>query len=48
MNPLMTHVVDPFHQWLLSLGPIGLVVWLVLLILGPFVTAVSKPSPCLE
>jgi NADH-quinone oxidoreductase subunit H len=33
MNPLMTHVVDPFHQWLLSLGPLGLVAWLVLMIL---------------
>ena len=33
MNPLMTHVVDPFHQWLLSFGPIGLLAWLVLMIL---------------
>jgi NADH-quinone oxidoreductase subunit H len=44
MNPLMTHVVDPFHQWLLSLGPLGLVAWLVLLILGiavPVILAVA-------
>jgi len=44
MNPLMTNVVDPFHQWLLSLGPIGLVIWLVLLILGiavPVILAVA-------
>ena len=33
MNPLMTHVVDPFHQWLLSFGPVGLLAWLVLMIL---------------
>jgi NADH-quinone oxidoreductase subunit H len=33
MNPLMTHVVDPFHQWLLSFGPLGLLAWLVLMIL---------------
>ena len=33
MNPLMTHVVDPFHQWLLSFGPLGLLDWLVLMIL---------------
>jgi NADH-quinone oxidoreductase subunit H len=44
MNPLMTHVVDPFHQWLLSLGPLGLVAWLVLMILGiavPVILAVA-------
>ncbi|MGN6111721.1 MAG: NADH-quinone oxidoreductase subunit NuoH [Luteimonas sp.] len=44
MNPLMTNVVDPVHQWLLSLGPFGLVVWLVLLILGiaiPVILAVA-------
>ncbi len=44
MNPLMTHVVDPVHQWLLSLGPVGLVAWLVLLILGiavPVILAVA-------
>jgi NADH-quinone oxidoreductase subunit H len=33
MNPLMTHVVDPFRDWLLSLGVIGLLVWIVLKIL---------------
>ena len=44
MNPLMTHVVDPFHQWLLSLGPIGLVAWLVLMVLAiavPVILAVA-------
>ena len=44
MNPLMTNIVDPFHQWLLSLGPLGLVIWLVLLILGiavPVILAVA-------
>ena len=44
MNPLMANIVDPFHQWLLSLGPIGLVIWLVLLILGiavPVILAVA-------
>ena len=33
MNPLMAHVVDPFHQWLLSFGPLGLLAWLVLMVL---------------
>src|SRR4249919_1589565 len=33
MNPLMTHVVDPFRDWLLSFGVIGLLVWIVLKIL---------------
>jgi NADH-quinone oxidoreductase subunit H len=44
MNPLMTHVVDPLHQWLLSLGPAGLVAWLVLLVLAiavPVILAVA-------
>jgi NADH-quinone oxidoreductase subunit H len=43
-NPLMQHVVDPFHAWLLSLGPAGLVAWLVLLVLGiavPVIIAVA-------
>jgi len=33
MNPLMTHVVDPFRDWLLSFGVIGLLVWIVLKVL---------------
>jgi len=33
MNPLMTHVVDPFRDWLLSFGVIGLLIWIVLKIL---------------
>ena len=43
-NPLMLHVVDPFRDWLMSLGPIGLVIWLVLLVLGiavPVILAVA-------
>ncbi len=34
MNPLMLHVVDPFRDWLLSLGTFGLLVWIVLKILA--------------
>jgi NADH-quinone oxidoreductase subunit H len=33
MNPLMTNVVDPFRDWLLSFGVIGLLVWIVLKVL---------------
>ena len=33
MNPLMTHVVDPFRDWLLSFGVIGLLIWIVLKVL---------------
>jgi NADH-quinone oxidoreductase subunit H len=33
MNPLMTHIVDPFRDWLLSFGVIGLLIWIVLKIL---------------
>ncbi|TAK38175.1 MAG: NADH-quinone oxidoreductase subunit NuoH [Lysobacteraceae bacterium] len=43
-NPLMANVVDPFRDWLLSLGPTGLVAWVVLLILGiavPVILAVA-------
>jgi NADH-quinone oxidoreductase subunit H len=44
MNPLMTHVVEPLRDWLLSLGAIGIVVWLVLAILAiavPVILAVA-------
>jgi NADH-quinone oxidoreductase subunit H len=44
MNPLMLHVVDPFRDWLLSLGVIGLLVWIVLKILAiavPVIVAVA-------
>src|SRR5690606_12683965 len=34
MNPLMTHIIDPLRDWLLSLGAIGIVIWLVLAILA--------------
>ena len=34
MNPLMLHVVDPFRDWLLSFGVIGLLVWIVLKVLA--------------
>ena len=43
-NPLMANVVDPFRDWLLSLGPIGLVAWIVLMILAiavPVILAVA-------
>ena len=43
-NPLMVNVVDPFPDWLLSLGPLGLIAWIVLLILGiavPVILAVA-------
>src|SRR5690606_23965821 len=43
-NPLMLHVVDPFRDWLLSLGPLGLVLWTVLMILAiavPVILAVA-------
>jgi NADH-quinone oxidoreductase subunit H len=33
MNPLMTNVVDPFRDWLLSFGVVGLLVWIVLKVL---------------
>lgn len=33
MNELLLNAVDPLHQWFLSLGAIGLVIWLVLKIL---------------
>jgi NADH-quinone oxidoreductase subunit H len=33
MNPLMTNIVDPFRDWLLSFGVIGLLIWIVLKIL---------------
>ena len=44
MNPLMAHIIDPVSDWLLSLGPIGLVVWRVLAILAiavPVILAVA-------
>ena len=44
MNPLMLHVVDPFRDWLLSLGVIGLLVWIVLKVLAiavPVIVAVA-------
>ncbi len=44
MNPLMTHIIDPMREWLLSLGAFGLVVWLVLAILAiavPVILAVA-------
>ena len=34
MNPLMTHAVEPFRDFLLSLGTIGMLVWIVLKILA--------------
>ena len=33
MNPLMIHVVDPFRDWLLAFGVVGLLIWIVLKIL---------------
>ncbi|MFL6592588.1 MAG: NADH-quinone oxidoreductase subunit NuoH [Luteimonas sp.] len=44
MNPLMLDVVDPFRDWLLSLGAIGLLVWIVLKVLAisvPVIIAVA-------
>ena len=44
MNPLMTHLIDPLRDWLLALGPVGLVAWLVLAILAiavPVILAVA-------
>ena len=44
VNPLMANVIDPFRDWLLSLGPIGVVIWLVLAILAiavPVIMAVA-------
>ena len=34
LNPLMTHAVEPFRDFLLSLGTIGMLVWIVLKILA--------------
>src|SRR5690606_38529264 len=44
VNPLMTHLIDPLRDWLLSLGAIGVVIWLVLAILAiavPVIVAVA-------
>jgi len=44
MNPLMLDVVDPFRDWLLSFGVIGLLVWIVLKVLAisvPVIVAVA-------
>jgi len=44
MNPLMFHIVDPFRDWLLSFGVIGLLVWIVLKVLAiavPVIIAVA-------
>jgi len=44
MNPLMLDVVDPFRDWLLSFGVIGLLVWIVLKVLAisvPVIIAVA-------
>ena len=44
MNPLMTNVITPLRDWLLSLGAIGIVIWLVLAILAiavPVIMAVA-------
>ena len=43
-DPLMLDVVDPFRDWLLSFGVIGLLVWIVLKILAiavPVIIAVA-------
>ncbi len=34
MNPVMLHVVDPFRDWLLGFGTVGLLAWIVLKILA--------------
>src|SRR6476660_5949338 len=42
MNPML--LVDPFRDWLLSLGALGVLVWIVLKILAiavPVITAVA-------
>ena len=44
MNPLMLDVIDPFRDWLLSFGVIGLLVWIVLKVLAisvPVIVAVA-------
>jgi len=44
MNPLMLDIVDPFRDWLLSFGAIGLLVWIVLKVLAiavPVIIAVA-------
>ena len=44
MNPLMLDVIDPFRDWLLSFGVIGLLVWIVLKVLAiavPVIIAVA-------
>jgi NADH-quinone oxidoreductase subunit H len=44
MNPLMLNVIDPFRDWLLSFGAIGLLVWIVLKVLAiavPVILAVA-------
>jgi len=44
MNPLMLEVVDPFRDWLLSFGVLGLLVWIVLKVLAisvPVIVAVA-------
>jgi NADH-quinone oxidoreductase subunit H len=44
MNPLMLNVIDPFRDWLLSFGAIGLLVWIVLKVLAiavPVIFAVA-------
>jgi len=33
MNELLLNAVDPLHQWLLSLGDIGALLWIILKIL---------------
>ena len=44
VNPLMTNVINPFREWLLSFGAVGIVIWLVLAILAiavPVIMAVA-------
>jgi NADH-quinone oxidoreductase subunit H len=44
MNPLMLDVIDPFRDWLLSFGVIGLLLWIVLKVLAiavPVIIAVA-------
>jgi NADH-quinone oxidoreductase subunit H len=44
MNELLINAVDPLHQWFLSLGAIGLVLWLlikILLIAVPVIVVVA-------
>ncbi len=33
MNELLLNAVDPLHQWLLGLGDIGALIWIILKIL---------------